>query len=63
MKRILYIIVSMMFLASFIICIQIKFSNPDMTDMRLILTYWKIYLLNIAAGLVWCWLRYIQKRW
>lgn len=38
------------FIALFVIWVCLRFSNPDMTSMRLLLTYWYIYVLYLVAG-------------
>ena len=33
----------------FLFLAKIKWSNPDMTDTRLIMTYWKEYIISIIV--------------
>lgn len=62
MKKVLYIFASILFAVSLITCVKIRLNNPDMTEMRLWLTYWKTYLMSIATGLAWYWLIFENRR-
>lgn len=36
----------------FLFLAKIKWSNPDMTDTRLIMTYWKEYIISIIVCII-----------
>ena len=42
----------LMFLSFVVFTVTTVFSNPDMTEMRLLITYWREYLIMFAVGLV-----------
>lgn len=50
-EKIKLILGILMFLGCLIYGVVITFSNPDMTEMRLLLTYWKEYLIMFVIML------------
>lgn len=51
-EKIKFVVGLLMFLGCVIYGAIITFSNPDMTEMRLMMTYWKEYIVLIAVGLI-----------
>jgi len=41
-------------LASLIVILYVRFSNPDLTETRLFLTFWPLWLIIIIALLLAC---------
>jgi len=51
-EKIKIILGLLMFLSFVIFTVTTVFSNPDMTEMRLLITYWREYLVMFVVGLV-----------
>lgn len=52
MKSIKIIFSFLLIISVFIFLIKIKWSNPDMTDTRLLMTYWKEYIISCILLLI-----------
>ena len=56
-KSVLKVLLARLSIAVFIQCLLISFANMDMTEIRLLVTYWKEYLfccvILVASYLAW----------
>lgn len=51
-KIIAYIMLFIMLMGIFVYCISLRFINPDMTEMRLLITYWKEYCISLIGAAI-----------
>lgn len=52
LKNSLAILIAILMIIIVIYCAKLKFTNPDMTEMRLVMTFWKEYLISSALLLI-----------
>jgi hypothetical protein len=48
-KEFRFVLVIIFFIAIVVINVYLKFTNPDMTETRLFMSYWPFYIIEVAC--------------
>lgn len=54
LRRFLIATLSVILLILVIACVTVRFQNPDLTQMRVLINNWRLYVFTTVIAVIWC---------